>query len=57
MLILKWSVFLSFVVGTIFRTIGEIKDTKTFTPFTIASIVCYSIGLVICIIGLICSLN
>lgn len=57
MVILKWIVFLSFVIGTIFRIIGDRKEPKRFGPFTITSIVLYSIGFIICIIGLICSLN
>lgn len=57
MLILKWIVFCLFIVGTVFRVIGDHKEPKRFGPFIIASLVFYSIGLIVSIIGLIISLN
>ena len=54
---LRWVPLILFIAGTIFRAIGDHKEAQRFGPFTITSLVFYSIGLVICIIGLICSLN
>ena len=57
MVILKWITLLLFILGTIFRNIGDHKEPKRFGPFTITSIVLYSIGFIICIIGLIDALK
>lgn len=56
MVVLKWLVLIIFILGTIFRFIGDSKESKKFGPFTIISSVLYSIGLIVCIICLICLL-
>lgn len=56
MRILRWMPLILFIIGTIFRTIADYKESKRFGPYTITAIVLYSIGFIICIIGLIYSL-
>lgn len=54
---LKWVPLILFIIGTIFRAIGDHKESQRFGPYTITSIILYSIGFIICIIGTICSLT
>ena len=54
---LRWLPLILFIAGTIFRAIGDHKEPQRFGTFTITSLVFYSIGFVICIIGLIFSLT